>query len=88
MARALYNNASVIIFDEATSALDHATENNVMRAINSLNNNLTIILIAHRLTTLSQCDQIIEFHQGQAYDRGNYQQFMAQQSPSPDALSS
>jgi ATP-binding cassette subfamily B protein len=88
IARALYHNASVIIFDEATSALDYETENNVMSAINSLSENLTIILIAHRLTTLTQCAQIIEFHQGQAHDRGNYQQFMAGQSVSPDRLSS
>ncbi len=60
IARALYKKADVIIFDEATSALDGKTEEAVMKAIESLSENLTILIIAHRLSTLQKCDQIIE----------------------------
>jgi ATP-binding cassette, subfamily B, bacterial PglK len=60
IARALYRRAEIIIFDEATSALDSYTEKLVMNSINSLDDSLTIIIIAHRLTTLSQCSEIIE----------------------------
>ncbi len=60
IARALYKQADVIIFDEATSALDNETERAVMEAIEGLSNNLTILIIAHRLTTLKNCTQIVE----------------------------
>ncbi len=60
IARALYKKADVIIFDEATSALDGDTEEAVMQAIEGLSENLTILIIAHRLTTLEKCDRIIE----------------------------
>ena len=58
IARALYKQADVIIFDEATSALDNKTEQAVMQSIESLGKNLTLLIIAHRLTTLQNCDQI------------------------------
>jgi ATP-binding cassette, subfamily B, bacterial PglK len=64
IARALYKKANVIIFDEATSALDNDTENSIMESIENLGNELTIIIVAHRLTTLKSCDQIIELSQG------------------------
>jgi len=64
IARALYKNASVIVFDEATSALDDATEKSVMESINRLGNDLTILMIAHRLTTLESCDVIYEVNNG------------------------
>jgi ATP-binding cassette subfamily B protein len=64
IARALYKNCDVLVFDEATSALDNTTETNVMSAIDALDNNLTVILIAHRLTTLKNCDKIIELEGG------------------------
>jgi len=60
IARALYKQADVIIFDEATSALDNETEQAVMQAIEGLSSNLTILMIAHRLTTLKNCTQIVE----------------------------
>ena len=60
IARALYKQADVIIFDEATSALDNDTEQAVMEAIESLGNELTILIIAHRLTTLKNCTQVVE----------------------------
>jgi ATP-binding cassette, subfamily B, bacterial PglK len=60
IARALYKQATVLVFDEATSALDHETERAVMEAIEGLSADLTILIIAHRLTTLKNCTQIIE----------------------------
>ena len=62
IARAFYKKSSVIIFDEATSALDNNTEHEVMDAIDSLGNELTIIIIAHRLTTLKNCNIIFELN--------------------------
>ncbi len=59
IARALYKQARLIILDEATSALDYETEHIVMQTINSLSKDITVIVIAHRLTTLQNCDLII-----------------------------
>jgi len=64
IARALYKNAKVLIFDEATSALDNYTEESVMSTIDLLNNNFTIIMVAHRISTLKNCDQIVELSFG------------------------
>ncbi len=61
IARALYKNADLIIFDEATSALDTATEEAVMASIESLSGEITVLIIAHRLSTLKNCSQVIEF---------------------------
>jgi ATP-binding cassette subfamily B protein len=61
IARAFYKQADVLIFDEATSALDNKTEQELMDAIDNLNRELTILIIAHRLTTLKNCDLIISF---------------------------
>ena len=60
IARALYKQVQVLVFDEATSALDHETEQAVMEAIESLSADLTIFIIAHRLTTLKNCTKIIK----------------------------
>jgi ATP-binding cassette subfamily B protein len=60
IARALYKNAKIIIFDEATSALDNNTEIEVMNAIENLSDDLTIIIVAHRVSTLKNCDFIFE----------------------------
>ena len=64
IARALYKKATVLIFDEATSALDNDTEEAVMLAIESLSKDLTILIIAHRLTTLRNCTQVVELSNG------------------------
>lgn len=72
IARALYKRADVIIFDEATSALDNETEQAVMQAIESLGNEVTVILIAHRLTTLRNCTQIVELDNGEVASVGAY----------------
>jgi ATP-binding cassette subfamily B protein len=72
IARALYKQANVIIFDEATSALDNATEREVMQAIDSLGPELTVLIVAHRLSTLKHCTHIIELNQGQVVRQGGY----------------
>jgi ATP-binding cassette subfamily B protein len=64
IARALYKKADVIILDEATSALDNKTEEAVMEEIDNLNPNLTILIIAHRITTLRNCSQIVKLNHG------------------------
>ena len=73
IARALYKQADVIIFDEATSALDNETERSVMQAIDRLSKDLTILIIAHRLTTLQNCDRIIDLGNGGVLRTGSYQ---------------
>jgi len=74
IARALYKKADVLIFDEATSALDNATEHAVMDSIESLGRNLTILIIAHRITTLEGCDQIIRLSNGAIVKIGTYEE--------------
>lgn len=64
IARALYKEAKVLVLDEATSALDDGTEQAVMAAIDSLDDNLTVLMIAHRLSTLEGCDKVIELSKG------------------------
>ena len=78
IARALYKQASVLVFDEATSALDNATEQSVMDAIEGLNSDLTILLIAHRLTTLKNCTQVVELDKGGIKLTGSYQDIVNQ----------
>lgn len=81
IARALYKQADVIIFDEATSALDNETEQAVMQAIEGLSEDLTILIIAHRLTTLKNCTQIVELDNGAVLRIGSYQDLISK-SPS------
>lgn len=69
IARALYHNPEILILDEATSALDNETEKSVMEAIESLQGKMTMIIIAHRLTTIKNCDAIYEIVDGQAVRR-------------------
>jgi ATP-binding cassette subfamily B protein len=64
IARALYKQASVLVFDEATSALDDATEQSVMDAIEGLSRDLTILIVAHRLSTVECCDRLYRLEQG------------------------
>ena len=71
IARALYKQTELIILDEATSALDKETEKKIMDSIKSLNPNITILVIAHRLTTLDFCDKIIELRDGRLYETKN-----------------
>jgi ATP-binding cassette subfamily B protein len=72
IARALYKQATLLVLDEATSALDSQTESEVMQAIESLDRNLTIIIIAHRLSTVRNCDRIVVMDRGQISAIGTY----------------
>ncbi len=76
IARALYKQASVLVFDEATSALDNATERLVMDAIEGLNRDLTILIVAHRLTTVRHCDVIVNLEQGRILSQGTYEDLL------------
>ncbi|MBR5359495.1 MAG: ATP-binding cassette domain-containing protein, partial [Lachnospiraceae bacterium] len=69
IARALYADPQIMILDEATSALDNETEEAVMEAIDSLAGTMTLIIIAHRLTTLKSCNRIFEITGGKAVER-------------------
>ncbi len=82
IARALYKQADVIIFDEATSALDNETEQAVMQAIENLSQDLTLLIIAHRVTTLKGCTQIVELSDGGIKRIGSYQDIINQLSHS------
>lgn len=81
IARALYKQASMLVLDEATSALDNTTEQSVMEAIETLSRDLTVLLIAHRLTTIQRCDLIVELRHGRVAAQGTYEQLL-QSSPS------
>ena len=72
IARALYKDAKIIVLDEATSALDNRTENDVMQTISEISDEVTIIIVAHRLTTLRFCDLIIELKNGKVNRMGSY----------------
>lgn len=81
IARAIYRDSKLLIFDEATSALDNKTESDVIKAISKLNKKMTIIFIAHRLSTVKDCDCIYEFGEGQIIAKGTYQELL-EKSPS------
>ena len=81
IARALYGQASLIVFDEATSALDNSTEKEVMDAINALSHQYTVILIAHRLSTVEKCDKIFELNEGSLIAQGTFER-LSEESPS------
>lgn len=76
IARALYKKSKILILDEATNALDNYTENQIMNTIYSLGNNLTIFIIAHRLSTLKNCDIIIELSKGKIDKVMNRDEFL------------
>lgn len=76
IARALYLDPPVLVFDEATSALDSDTENMIMQGLYGLNGKKTIIMVAHRITTLRQCDCIFVFREGRIVKHGSYQDLM------------
>jgi ATP-binding cassette subfamily B protein len=71
IARALYKNADVIIFDEATSALDQTTEKSVMDSIDLLSENITFLIVAHRINTLEKCSEIYEIKNGLLFNNNN-----------------
>jgi ABC-type bacteriocin/lantibiotic exporter with double-glycine peptidase domain len=77
IARALYRQAELLVLDEATSALDNRTEAEVMAAIDSLDRTITVILIAHRLSTVQRCDRIVVLEQGRIAGLGTYRELEA-----------
>lgn len=80
IARALYNNPQVLIMDEATSALDNITEKFVIEAIERLRGDRTIIMIAHRLTTVQNCDLIYMMDEGRVVTSGTYDELIERSS--------
>lgn len=72
IARALYHDPQVLVMDEATSALDNITEKEITRAIEALKGERTVIMIAHRLTTVQNCDQLYLMRDGKIIDTGTY----------------
>lgn len=77
LARALYKQADVLVLDEATSALDDDTERSVMAAIESLGDEVTVLMIAHRTSTLSRCHRIFELKEGTLVRSCTYQDLIA-----------
>jgi len=74
IARALYNNPKVLILDEATSALDNNTEKQVMNEIKKLEKDITLVMIAHRLSTVKECDSIILLEKGEIKAQGTFEE--------------
>ncbi|OKH37905.1 ABC transporter ATP-binding protein [[Phormidium ambiguum] IAM M-71] len=80
IARALYHEREILVLDEATSALDNETENLISQAIQDLSGTKTMIIIAHRLTTVEHCDRIYEMQKGQIIKCGSYQEVVLAQN--------
>ena len=76
IARALYHKPKVLVLDEATSALDNLTEKAVMNAVHNSKNNITKILVAHRLSTVKNCDIIFLFDKGELKKQGNFEELI------------
>lgn len=76
IARALYHNPEILVFDEATNALDGMTESAIMDAISAIAHHKTIIMVAHKLSTLKECDQIYMFEKNGRFISGNYHDLM------------
>jgi ATP-binding cassette, subfamily B, bacterial PglK len=77
IARALYRRPEVLVFDEGTSALDNATERELMAALSHLRGRCTVLLIAHRLTTVRDADQVLFLEEGRIAGRGTYAELLA-----------
>jgi ABC-type bacteriocin/lantibiotic exporter with double-glycine peptidase domain len=76
IARALYHKPKVLVFDEATSALDNLTEKAVMDSVHNSENNITKILVAHRLSTVKNCDKIYLFEKGKVKNQGTFEELI------------
>ena len=87
IARALYENPQMILFDEATSALDGASEQAIQHTINSLSGQVTLVVVAHRLTTVEKCDRVYWIGDGKIVMQGKpgivlhaYEDFLKRQT--------
>ena len=76
IARALYHNPEILVFDEATSALDTITERGIMQAIEFISKQKTIIIVAHRLSTVRNCDKILVLEKGHIKEMGTYDELI------------
>ena len=76
IARAIINNPRILIFDEATSALDYESESIIQRNLKDICKNRTVLIIAHRLSTLSAADEIMVIDRGELKERGNHEALM------------
>lgn len=80
IARALYHDPAVLVLDEATSALDAATERGVMQAVEALHGTKTIIIVAHRLSTVEHCDRLYRLEQGRVLEEGKTREILGRKS--------
>jgi ATP-binding cassette, subfamily B, bacterial PglK len=80
IARALYHDPSMVVFDEATSALDVATEAGIMDTVNKIRGEKTVIMVAHRLSTIRHCDRVYVIDQGKLIDEGTLESLKATSS--------
>lgn len=85
VARALYHKPAVLVLDEATSALDSMTEDGVMEAVNALRGSRTLIIVAHRSSTVSECDQIYQLERGRLVNQGTHSELFPDQPTSSGA---
>jgi ATP-binding cassette, subfamily B, bacterial MsbA len=81
IARAFVRNAPILILDEATASLDSEAEAEVQRAIDHLSENRTVISVAHRLSTLSNCDRVVVLAQGRIIEQGSFQDLLRNDGP-------
>ena len=87
IARALYRQADILVLDEATSALDNATEQRVITALQEIGPGVTVLMVAHRLTTLAQCDRIIHIENGRITRQESYSELMNRSDDVSHAMS-
>lgn len=85
IARALYHDPAVLVLDEATSALDTTTERGVMQAVTALQGSKTILIVAHRLSTVEHCDRLYRLEQGRVVEEGTPNTMLSNQ-PKPVAI--
>ena len=76
IARALYDRPQLLVLDEATSALDNITEQTIMNSINNISSDITIIIIAHRLTTVRKCEKIFLLNKGEIEAQGTFEELI------------
>ena len=87
IARALYHDRQILVLDEATAALDHETESLISDAIQALGGHKTLVIIAHRLSTVEHCDRIYLMENGQIINTGTYQEVVLKREIEDSLLS-